>query len=56
MPNMIEPCAIHFDDLDNTLTGTFHLLSCGHVVAIHDPETRCGRNCPHAVAFTFDKG
>jgi hypothetical protein len=50
---MIEPCAIVYDEAGKEVCGVFHLLTCGHIVAIDEKkDLRCGRNCEHA-ASTF---
>ncbi|KAF2024149.1 hypothetical protein EK21DRAFT_118067 [Setomelanomma holmii] len=49
---LIIPCAtIGEDDFGNNLSGVFHLLSCGHIVAIDQSDRSCGCNCRHAATW-----
>ncbi|RYN67244.1 hypothetical protein AA0117_g4486 [Alternaria alternata] len=41
----IEPCAAILRHDGNVRSGMFHLLKCGHIVAIDGGDTRCGINC-----------
>jgi hypothetical protein len=36
------------DGLGGSTPGAFHLIECGHILIIDDPDLRCGRNCYHA--------
>ncbi|KAF1914465.1 hypothetical protein BDU57DRAFT_478585 [Ampelomyces quisqualis] len=47
-PPAIEPCATFFDESGAKAPGRFHLISCGHLVAVVESDRRCGRNCHHA--------
>jgi hypothetical protein len=51
IPGAITPCATHVDVAGKVVTSLFHLLSCGHIVAVDDRDQRCGRNCQHAVTL-----
>ncbi|KAF2683713.1 hypothetical protein K458DRAFT_487813 [Lentithecium fluviatile CBS 122367] len=52
LPTRVEPCAI----LNvNDKPGPFHLLACGHLVAIDCEDTRCGLNCLHAATWMTQK-
>ncbi|KAF2008910.1 hypothetical protein BU24DRAFT_428902 [Aaosphaeria arxii CBS 175.79] len=44
VPTGILPCAI-----SATYMGAFHLLRCGHIVAVCDDNHQCARNCLHVV-------
>ena len=48
---IIEPCATLHDGAGNDVPGMFHLLTCGHIIAIDDENRRCGRNCAQAVMW-----
>jgi hypothetical protein len=50
----IKPCMTHLNDYGNAVASLFHLLSCGHIVAVYDNDQRCGRNCQHASAIPAD--
>jgi hypothetical protein len=51
-PRVIEPCiAILYDD-SQPGPGMFHLLDCGHVIAIDGQDTRCGSNCKRPLEAT----
>ncbi|KAF1844163.1 uncharacterized protein K460DRAFT_159380 [Cucurbitaria berberidis CBS 394.84] len=50
VPNIVEPCCTLTDGLV-TEAGRFHLLSCGHLIAIDEIDRRCGRNCQHATEW-----
>jgi hypothetical protein len=47
VPGAIKPCTTHINDSGNKVASLFHLLTCGHVVALYDSDQRCGRNCQH---------
>jgi hypothetical protein len=42
---------VGIDDRGDKISGVFHLLSCGHIVAVEERNKRCGRNCQHAAAW-----
>jgi hypothetical protein len=47
----VEPCAV-----DTTCKSVpFHLLVCGHIVAIDCDDTRCGLNCLHVSTWMTQK-
>jgi hypothetical protein len=48
IPSMIRPCMPVSDGLGGSVPGAFHLVDCGHILVIDDPDLRCGRNCKHA--------
>jgi hypothetical protein len=48
-PVTIEPCTTTFGDDGQGEPGMFHLLNCGHVVAIDSKDTNCGINCQSAI-------
>jgi hypothetical protein len=44
----IQPCTSFNNTTSNAeYISRFHLLICGHIVVISDPNRRCGRNCLH---------
>ncbi|RAR07780.1 cytochrome p450 3a10 [Stemphylium lycopersici] len=47
----ISPCSTIPDAHGTIQPSLFHLLSCGHVVAIDEPDRRCGQNCHHATEW-----
>jgi hypothetical protein len=47
----VEPCAL--DEAGKSLP--FHLLACGHVVAVDCHDTRCGLNCLHVATWMTQK-
>jgi hypothetical protein len=51
LPTLVEPCAVDA----NTKSVPFHLLSCGHVVAVDTDDTRCGINCLHVATWITQK-
>ena len=44
VPTTVEPCAPIANGLA-TQSGSFHLLSCGHIIVVDENDRRCGRNC-----------
>jgi hypothetical protein len=48
-PVTIEPCTTTSHDDGQGKPGMFHLLNCGHVVAIDSEDTDCGINCQSAI-------
>jgi hypothetical protein len=53
VPGAIKPCTTHLNDSETKVASLFHLLSCGHIVAIYENDQRCGRNCQHALATSI---
>src|SRR5690348_7836390 len=52
VPNVVQPCApLLIAGSSNPVPGRFHLLACGHIIAVVDQDSRCGRNCLHAQRF-----
>ncbi|KAF2827776.1 hypothetical protein CC86DRAFT_288865 [Ophiobolus disseminans] len=49
---MIEPCATTTGAAGRKICGIFHLLTCGHIIAIDNEDRRCGRNCQHAATLS----
>ncbi|KAL1800978.1 hypothetical protein ACET3X_001320 [Alternaria dauci] len=49
VPFTIEPCTNTFRDDGKYGPGMFHLLKCGHIVAIDGGDTRCGINCQDTI-------
>ncbi|KAF2247029.1 hypothetical protein BU26DRAFT_339903 [Trematosphaeria pertusa] len=43
VPGIIEPCAVDVEERPQA----FHLLTCGHIVAVDAEDKRCGLNCLH---------
>jgi hypothetical protein len=41
----IEPCAMMVRDHSDPRPSMFHLLQCGHIVAVDGEDTRCGITC-----------
>ena len=48
----IEPCAI---DQNTYVSMRFHLLDCGHTVAVDYVDTRCGLNCLHVSTWMIQR-
>ncbi|EAT90693.1 hypothetical protein SNOG_02481 [Parastagonospora nodorum SN15] len=48
---VINPCATLIDGTGDDVSGMFHLLTCGHIIAVDDENRRCGRNCAQAVMW-----
>ncbi|EUC28521.1 hypothetical protein COCCADRAFT_40975 [Bipolaris zeicola 26-R-13] len=44
---VITPCSSTPNPHSLVLPMLFHLLTCGHIVTIDDPDRRCARNCHH---------
>ncbi|KAF1835827.1 hypothetical protein BDW02DRAFT_596930 [Decorospora gaudefroyi] len=47
IPSAIDPCSI----MTNGQPSLFHLLTCGHIVAVDEHDRRCGANCLHAAVW-----
>ncbi|KAF2849110.1 hypothetical protein T440DRAFT_519366 [Plenodomus tracheiphilus IPT5] len=51
LPFRITPCMTDPSNANPT-PEPFHLLTCGHIVFIHDQDCHCGPNCHHTNTFT----
>ncbi|KAF1947493.1 hypothetical protein EJ02DRAFT_449671 [Clathrospora elynae] len=49
VPNSIKPCSTL--DAPALQPNVFHLLSCGHIVAVDEDDRHCARNCQHVVEW-----
>jgi hypothetical protein len=56
IPGIIEPCATLVDEHGEKVCNVFHLLTCGHIIALDEKDQRCGTNCQHTATLIASSG